>query len=324
MRYRDFGRTGLKVSELVFGCGMVGGLVIEKDDATRQAAIDRALTSGVNWFDTAPMYGAGKSEAALGRLLAGETRPFHISTKVNVDARDLGDLRGQIERSLEDSLTRLKRDSVTLLQLHNPLGAETRERTLAADEVLKVGGVLDVLADLKRQGLCGHIGFTGLGERDAVLRVIRSGGVESAQVYFNLLNPSASATPPATWPVHDFGGVFQACADHGVAAMVIRVFSAGVIATDARKGLEQPLTAGDTVESETAKARAVLAALGDRHGTRAQAAVRFALAEPRASCVVLEIGEPEHLAEALAAEAMGPLPSEGLEAVRGVYARGLG
>ena len=69
MRYRPFGRTGLEVSELVFGGGWVGGILIHQDDATRRTAIRRALEAGINWIDTAPSYGAGQSEEALGWLL---------------------------------------------------------------------------------------------------------------------------------------------------------------------------------------------------------------------------------------------------------------
>ena len=69
MKYRRFGRTGLEVSEIAFGCGRTGGILIDADDATRRKAVRRALDLGVNWFDTAPQYGNGKSEEALGWLL---------------------------------------------------------------------------------------------------------------------------------------------------------------------------------------------------------------------------------------------------------------
>ena len=59
MRYRPFGRTGLEVSELVFGGGWVGGLLIHQDEASKLNATRRALDAGINWIDTAPSYGAG-------------------------------------------------------------------------------------------------------------------------------------------------------------------------------------------------------------------------------------------------------------------------
>ncbi len=66
MKYREFGRTGLQVSELVFGGGAVGGLLVNADDDTKLDAIRRALAGGINWIDTAPLYGQGRSETALG------------------------------------------------------------------------------------------------------------------------------------------------------------------------------------------------------------------------------------------------------------------
>ena len=318
MEYRAFGSTGLAVSELVFGGGAVGGLLINAEDEVKQRAIDRALAAGINWIDTAAAYGQGRSEAALGSLLAPHP-DVHVSTKFTIDTRHLKDIAGQIEASLTASLTRLQRDSVTLLQLHNQLGAATRGRMIAADEVLKSGGVLDALERLREQGLIQHFGITALGETPSILRVIESGRIASAQVYFNLLNPSAGRSLPASWPVYDFGGVLEACERNGVAAMNIRVFSAGVIATDNRTGRERPLTPGDTVESETEKARSVFQALGDQYGTRAQTAIRFALAEPRLACIVFGLAELDHLEEALGAAAAGHLPKAAFDELETVY-----
>ena len=125
MKYRTFGRTGLEVSELVFGGGYVGGALILADDDTKRAMVRRALEAGINWIDTAAMYGQGRSEEALGWLLEEvETQP-RLSTKVRLDTARLDDIPGQIEAGVAASLRRLKRDSVDLLFLHNQIEAET-------------------------------------------------------------------------------------------------------------------------------------------------------------------------------------------------------
>jgi predicted aldo/keto reductase-like oxidoreductase len=85
MNHRTFGRSGIEISEIVFGGGGVGGILIHQDDATKREAIRRALAGGINWIDTAAMYGNGKSEEALGWLLpeAGATpylSPSSVST----------------------------------------------------------------------------------------------------------------------------------------------------------------------------------------------------------------------------------------------------
>ncbi len=69
MNHRLFGRTGINVSEVIFGGGNVGGILIHPDEATKREAVRRAIAGGINWFDTAAMYGNGQSEEALGRLL---------------------------------------------------------------------------------------------------------------------------------------------------------------------------------------------------------------------------------------------------------------
>jgi len=81
MKHRTFGRTGISVSEVVFGGGAVGGILVHKDDATKREAIRRALAGGINWIATAAQYGNGKSEEALGWLLPEAGATPYLSTK---------------------------------------------------------------------------------------------------------------------------------------------------------------------------------------------------------------------------------------------------
>jgi aryl-alcohol dehydrogenase-like predicted oxidoreductase len=164
-----------------------------------------------------------------------------------------------------------------------------------------------------------HYGITALGDTAAITRVIKSNRIASAQVYFNLLNPSAALTPPPSWPYYNFTGIVDTCFEHGVAPMNIRVLSAGVIATELRHGREMPLTQGDTVESETAKAKFIFEQLATEYGTRAQTAIRFALAQSRLACVIVGLAELAHLDEAIAAEEMGPLPAEAIARINKAY-----
>ena len=85
MKYRKFGRTGLEISEIVFGGGKVGGILIDADDDTRRKAIRRALDAGINWIDTAAQYGEGRSETALGWLLGEIDDQPYLSTKFRID-----------------------------------------------------------------------------------------------------------------------------------------------------------------------------------------------------------------------------------------------
>ena len=322
MRTRRFGRTDLQVSELAFGGGYVGGLLILADDDTRRRALARAFEAGINWIDTAPLYGQGRSEEALGWLLAEFKERPYLSTKVGLDPAKLDDIPGEIERSVHASLKRLRRDSVDLLQLHNPIAARPVAgalRTISLDDALRAA---DGLERIKSQRLTRFIGLTALGETPAVVRAIDSGRFDSAQVYYNLLNPSAARPMPAGWTGHDFSGVIAACKRHDVAVMNIRVLASGVLATDERTGREVAVTEAADLDTEQRRAAATLSALGDAHGTRAQTAVRFALANPDLACVVVGLAELRHLEEAIAAQAMGPLPADAIARLEAVYARG--
>jgi L-galactose dehydrogenase/L-glyceraldehyde 3-phosphate reductase len=82
MEMRDFGRTGLRVSVFGFGCGAVGGLMVRGAPVDQERAVARALEAGINYFDTAVLYGNGASETNLGRVWAKLKPAAHIGTKV--------------------------------------------------------------------------------------------------------------------------------------------------------------------------------------------------------------------------------------------------
>lgn len=319
MKLRPFGRTGIEVSEIVFGGGWVGGLIIDQDDETRRAAIRRALGAGINWIDTAPSYGEGKSEAALGWLLQEVGTAPHISTKVRLNTGRLDDIAGQVERSLADSLSRLRRERVDLVFLHNPIAAEADANRVGIADVLGAGGVLDALDVLRAEGLFRFVGITALGEVAAVREVIDSGRLDAAQVYYNMLNPSAGEAMPPNWSGQDLSGVIAACRRQGAAVMNIRTFAAGVLATKERTGREIIITEDTLLGEEERKARAVFDALGERYGTPAQTAIRFSLANPDVACVAVGVAELSHLEEAIAAAETGPLPAAALAQLRALY-----
>jgi L-galactose dehydrogenase len=116
MRRTLLGHTGLEISELALGAGVTGGILIDADEAIRDAVLRRPVAAGINWIDTAPVYGDGASEETIGRHLQGLSPRPHVSTKVRLEVEDLGDIAGAIERSLKQSLRRLRFDRVALLQ----------------------------------------------------------------------------------------------------------------------------------------------------------------------------------------------------------------
>jgi L-galactose dehydrogenase/L-glyceraldehyde 3-phosphate reductase len=319
MKHRTFGRSGIQVSEVIFGAGAVGGILVHKDDATKREAVRRALAGGINWFDTAAQYGNGKSEESLGWLLPESGAKPYLSTKFGLDVQNLGDIPAQIEASLRASLARLKRDSVDLLQLHNRIGTTPGGRVMTVEQILGRNGVAEGLERLREKGLIRHMGITAIGEAPSVCEVINSGRFDSAQVYYNLLNPSAGRPMPAAWTGHNFAGVIDACRANRVAVMAIRIFAAGVIASDERTGRESVLTANTSIAEDERKSRAVFDAIGPNEGTRGQVALRFVLSNPDVSCAILGSAELQHVDEALAAAAMGPLPPQALARLDALY-----
>jgi len=319
MKHRTFGRSGIKVSEVIFGAGAVGGILIHKDDATKREAIRRAIAGGINWIDTAAQYGNGKSEEALGWLLPEAGATPYLSTKFGLDVENLQDIPAQIEERLMASLARLKRSSVDVLQLHNRIGSKPGGRVMTVEQILGRNGVADGLDRLREKGLIRHMGMTALGEAASVCEVIGSGRFDSAQVYYNLLNPSAGRSMPGAWTGQNFGGLIEACRAQRVAVMAIRIFAAGIIASDERTGRESILTSGTSVAEDERKSKAVLDAIGTGQGTRAQVALRFALSNPDVSAAVIGSAELHHIDEALQAAEMGPLPPQVLARLDALY-----
>lgn len=319
MKYRRLGRTGVQISEIVFGAGWVGGILIHGDDATRRQALRKAFDAGINWIDTAASYGEGRSETALGWLLKEFPEKPHLSTKFRLEGE--ADVAGQVRRSFEASLKRLQRDKVDLLQLHNPLaakaggagpsgGAVTLRTALAA---------ADAMAKLREEGLTRWLGFTALGEAAPLHEAIASGRFDTAQVYYNLLNPSAGRAVPAGWEAGDFANLIEACRKHDVGVLNIRVMAAGVIAADVRHGREAVIMPNSEMPAEERRAKLILQALGPLDCTRAQAAIRFCLGHPGVAGALLGAAELSHIDEAVAAVEMGPLPAERLAKLERLY-----
>src|SRR5262245_26175405 len=154
MRKIFFGRTGLEISELSLGGGVTGGILVNADEATRYKALQRAVAGGINWIDTAAIYGNGASEETIGRHLQQLTPRPNVSTKIRLGPDNMRDITGALERGLEASLRRLQLPKVELFQLHNHIGEGVGgPQTVTVDDVLGRGGIADAFDRLKAQGL---------------------------------------------------------------------------------------------------------------------------------------------------------------------------
>ena len=314
MDYRVLGRTDLRVSALGFGCGNVGGLMIRGTRAERERAVARALDLGVNFFDTAPLYGDGVSEEHLGEALQAVRAQCLVATKVRVGPGGLGDPAGAVTRSLETSLRRLRRDRVDLLQLHDPVRLARADGEPGADEVLE--RILPAFESLRRAGKIGFVGMTTIGDTPAIHRVLDSGAVDSAQVPFNMLNPSAGFTVPGGFPGQDFGRLLDHTRAQRMGVVVIRVLAAGALSGElARHPIAvpevDPIASGPDYATDVGRARAFRVLADEGHvSSLVEAALRFPLGSTAVSTVLLGYSSLEHLEGAAAAVAKGPLSPE--------------
>lgn len=291
MNQRVLGRTGLRVSEVSFGAGPVSGLMTGDDAVLQRATVGRALAAGVNWFDTAAGYGDGRSEENLGRLLVelGAVGRVHVATKVRVPPDFLDDPADAVARSVRDSLARLRLPRVSLLQLHNGVtnrrGAEANSVSVA--DVLRPRGILAALERVKADGLADFVGLTGTGDPDALRELIRSGGFDTIQSPYHLLNPSAGRVGTLVPGDTDYGNVFADCLAAGVGVFAIRVFAGGALLgrPPSAHTLKTPYFPLALYQSDAARAATL--------GADAAAAVRFALAHPAVCSAVIGFGSPE-------------------------------
>jgi aryl-alcohol dehydrogenase-like predicted oxidoreductase len=228
MEMRIFGRTGLELSVLGFGCGAVGGLMVRGDPLDQERTIARAIASGVNYFDTAVQYGNGESEKNLGRVLQQLKTPNAVvGTKVRLPSASFGHIADAVATSLEHSLMRLRRDRVDIFHLHNAITEAGGGETLSVQQVL--GEVVPAFERLHQQGKIRFLGLTAIGDTAALYRVIDAGAFDSAQVVYNMLNPSAGTELPPNYPAQDYGRLFQHTRKAGVGVVAIRVLAGGAL-----------------------------------------------------------------------------------------------
>lgn len=336
MQYRTLGRTGLQVSVIALGAGPVSGLMTGRDSERQIAVLRRATELGVNWIDTAAGYGQGQSEASLGAALrwleahaaelAGaqgrDAEPtsvqacrspnaprLHLATKVRISPEGCRQPADEVRRSFESSLQRLQVDRVTLLQVHNAVtpGPGEEAASITPHDLLRPGGILDAFERLHDERLIDFIGLTGTGHPDSLRLVLDSGRIDTVQVPFHLLNPSAGRHMPPRFAETDYGNLFEACRARQIGVFAIRVFAAGAL-------LGNPPSAHTRVtpffplalyERDCRRARAVSNELGG--ASLKELAVRYALSHPAVASAIIGFGSPEELNEIAALAAAGPL-----------------
>ena len=318
MEMRIFGRTGMQLSILGFGCGAVGGLMVRGDPADQERTIARAIDAGVNYFDTAVQYGNGESEKNLGRVLqALKPANVFVGTKVRLQDGDLGGIADTVARSLEGSLARLRLDRVDIFHLHNAITETASGAALSVRQVFD--DVVPAFERLRQQGKTRFLGLTAIGDTAALHQVIDAGAFDSAQVVYNMLNPSAAAALPTNYPAQDYGRLFDHTRAAGVGVVGIRVLAGGALSGSTERHpiaspAPEPIGSATVYDADVARARRLTPLVEEGFAASlTEAATRFACSHPAMGTILVGMATPQQFEDALAAVQKGPLPPAALE-----------
>ena len=282
---RPLGSTGLQITSLTIGGGPLGsmpgnfGYEVSAERGTATAVA--ALTGSVNALDTSNSYSRGESERRIGealRRVGGLPEGYVLSTKLDRDL-DTGDFSGdRMRRSIEESLERLGLDRVPLLHLHDP-------EHISFEEAMAPGGPVEVLGQLRDEGLAGAIGVAG-GPVELLRRFVATDVFDVLLTHnrWTLVNRAA-------------GPLLDEAAERGMGVVNAAVFGGGILASGAgsttkyayREAPAELLTAVRAIEQLCAGYGVPLAA----------AAVQFSTRDPRISTTVLGVSRPERVAESV-------------------------
>jgi aryl-alcohol dehydrogenase-like predicted oxidoreductase len=317
MEMRVYGRTGMQLSVLGFGCGAVGGLMVRGDPRDQERAVARALSVGVNYFDTAVQYGDGESEKNLGRILQ-TLKPAGaiVGTKVRLPSAAFGRIADTITQSLEASLARLRRERVDIFHLHNAVTEDGGGEALSVRQVL--GEVVPAFERLQQQGKIRFLGLTAIGDTTALHQVIDARRFDSAQVVYNMLNPSAATALPANYPAQDYGRLFDHTKAAGVGVIGIRVLAGGALSGSAERHPiasppPEPIGSAMSYDADIARARRLMPLVAEGFAASlTEAATRFAIGNPAVGTILVGMATPQQFEDALAAVEKGPLPPAAL------------
>ena len=287
-------------------------------------AVDRAIELGVNYFDTAAIYGDGESETNLGIVLEELGADVFVGTKVQLQAADLDDIGEAVSESVDNSLKRLRRDYVDLIQLHNFVAVE-RQLESGWVGIEDVDLAVHTFEKLSEQGKVRFWGFNGLGEPRAVQQVIQ-GNVHTVQTCFNLLNPTAGVKTPRGFPFEDYGQLIDQASASNVGVIAIRVLAGGALSGSTARHPNaahsvDPIASGqDFMEDVALSGRFEFLVRDGYAGNLVEAAIRFAVGKTGVSTVLVGFSTIEQLEQAVEYADRGALPAEALRRLPDIWA----
>jgi aryl-alcohol dehydrogenase-like predicted oxidoreductase len=315
MNYRELGRTGWKVSEISFGAWAIGGSWGDVSDKDSLAALHAALDGGVNFFDTADVYGDGRSERLMAKLKKERTENFYVATKAGrrlPKQTPKGYSRENLTSFVERSLRNLDTDTIDLLQLHCP-----------PTEVYYMPEVFGVLDDLVQAGKLRHYGVS-VEKVEEALKAIEFPNVQTVQIIFNIFRQRPSELFFAEAQKRKVGILARVPLASGLLSG--KITSESKFAKDDHRNFNrhgQAFDRGETfsgVDFETGlRAVEELKSLAPKNVPLAQLALRWILEFPAVTCAIPGAKRPAQVAENLAASDLPPLSASTLKKIRALY-----
>jgi aryl-alcohol dehydrogenase-like predicted oxidoreductase len=315
MQYRILGRTGWKVSTISFGCWAIGGSWGSVQDDESLAALQKAVDLGVNFFDTADVYGDGRSERLMAQLKKQRKEEIIIATKAGraLDPHVAeGYNRANLTRFVEQSLRNLNTATIDLLQLHCP-----------PTQVYYMPETFGVLDDLVAQGKLRYYGVS-VEKVEEALKAIEYPGVQTVQIIFNIFRQRPADLFFAEAQRRRVGILARVPLSSG---MLSGKFSrSSTFGADDHRGFNrhgEAFDRGETfsgVDYETGlQAVEALRPLVPAGQTMAQMALRWILTFPAVSCAIPGAKRPAQVEENARAADLPPLPEASLNQIRALY-----
>ena len=315
MNYRELGRTGWRVSEVSFGAWAIGSAWGETDDRESLAALHRAVELGVNFFDTADVYGDGRSERLLARLKRERKEEVRIATKAGrrlnphvAAGYTAENLAGFVERSLRN----LDTEALDLVQLHCP-----------PTEVYYMPELFGALDELVRQGKVRHYGVS-VEKVEEALKAVEYPGVETVQIIFNIFRQRPAELFFSEAKRRKVGILARLPLSSGM--LTGKLTAESRFAPDDHRAFNrrgEAFDRGETfsgVDYETGlRAVEELRALVPRGMTMAQFALRWILMFDAVTCAIPGAKRPAQVEDNVRASGLPPLSDETMRAVRGLY-----
>jgi aryl-alcohol dehydrogenase-like predicted oxidoreductase len=319
MQYRELGRTGWKVSAVSFGAWAIGGTWGTVQDKDSLAALNRALDKGVNFFDTADVYGDGRSERLMAQLRRGRREPFYVATKAGrrldphtADGYNRKNLTAFVERSLKN----LAVDSIDLLQLHCP-----------PTDVYYRPEVFAVLDDLVRAGKLRFYGVS-VEKVEEALKAIEFPNVQTVQIIFNMFRQRPADLFFEQAQRRKVGILARVPLASGM--LTGKFTAASGFEPDDHRAFNRHGEAFDRGETFSGvdynlglQAVESLRPLVPAGMTMGQMALRWILMFPAVSCAIPGGKRPAQVEENAAAADLPPLPESTMNRIKGMYDKDL-